>query len=122
MRVSRSAGACCRRSAASLFFDKYLGFKKSAEIILIFAGNTRLYRLYALVSRGGIKIQAVAAGVQVVTAVFAAVRNLNLPVQLYFSRAVVAARYKMELRFHPVSAFVLTFSWAGNRLGFAVPV
>ncbi|MDR0311934.1 MAG: hypothetical protein LBJ21_10140 [Acidobacteriota bacterium] len=119
MRINRPAGYGGRR-AASLLFDKRFGFKKGAEIVFVFAGNARFHRFNALISRRRIKITAIAAGVQVIPAVFAAVNYLNLTCYLYFSRAVVAPRYQVKFCFHP--AAYLEFALFGTGSRFIIPL
>ena len=95
-------------SAASLLFNKDLGFKKSAEIVHTFIGYPHFNRPISLVARRRIKIDAIAAGVQISTAVVALFRNTDFLHQLNFRSAIVAASNQVEFGLDPASSPFLT--------------
>lgn len=84
------------RGAASLLFDQDFGFEKRAEVVLILVGDANLDRLDALVARCRVKIQAVAAGMQICPAILAFIGKLNLVHHLDFHGAVAAPRDQVE--------------------------
>ena len=88
------------------------------EIVGVFVHNADFYGLYAFVARRRVKIQAVAASMQIGAANTALVRDLDLPCDLYLSGAIVAAGYLMETGLDPASR---PFG-AGRRLGALLPL
>ena len=85
-----------RLRAASLFLYQDLGLEKRAHVVRILIGNTHFDGFDAFIPCGGIEIHAVAAGVQVRSAVLAFIGDLNLIHHLDFCRTVVAARHQDE--------------------------
>src|SRR5438552_4171584 len=85
-----------RLRAASLFLYQDLGLEKRAHVVHILIGNTHFDGFDAFIPCGGIEIHAVAAGVQVRSAVLAFIGDLNLIHHLDFCRTVVAARHQDE--------------------------
>jgi hypothetical protein len=82
--------------AASLFLNKDLGFKEAAEIVHTLIGYPHLYGFDALVACRRIKIDAIAASMQISSAFVALVRNANFVHQLNFWGAIVAAGDQVE--------------------------
>jgi len=87
-----------RSSTASLLFNQDLGLEEWAEIVRAFVGHANLDRLPALIARRGIKVEAVAAGVEIRSTVLALVGSLDLIRDLNLRGAVVASCDQMETR------------------------
>ncbi len=85
-----------RRRAASLFLYKDLGLEKRAHVVHILVGNAHFDGFDAFIPRRGIEVHAVAASVQVRSAVLALIGDLNLIRHLDFRRTIVAARHQDE--------------------------
>jgi hypothetical protein len=85
-----------RLRAASLFLYKDLGLEKRAHVVHILVGNAHFDGFDAFIPRRGIEVHAVAAGMQVRSAVLARIGDLNLIHHLDFRRTVVAARHQDE--------------------------
>lgn len=64
--------------ATSLLFDKNLGLEKGTHVVRAFAGYAHFYRLRTFIACGRIKIETVAAGMQICAATLAFVRGSNL--------------------------------------------
>src|SRR5687768_1375976 len=106
------------RGAASLLFDQDFGFEKRAEVIFILVGDANLDLLDALVARRRIKIQAVAAGMQIGPAILAFVGKLNLVHHLDFHGAIAAPRDQVKACLNAArSSF-----WTWRRLEFPCSV
>jgi hypothetical protein len=103
------------RCPAALFFDEDFRLEDRTDVVGALVGHTNLDRLRALVSSGGIEIQAIAAGVEIGATVSAFVCNLDLVLDLNFSRTVVAARDQMKSCLHAASRPLRT----RGRFGFA---
>src|SRR5512144_1248729 len=87
-------------SPAPLLLDQDLGFEQRTDIVGAFVGNANFNWLDALVAGRRIKIQAVAACVQIGATVPAAFGDRNLVGDLDLRGAVVAPRNQMETRFN----------------------
>jgi hypothetical protein len=92
-----------RRRAASLFFHKDLRLEQRAKVIDAFIRDTHFHRFYALVARGRIEVQAIAACMQVRAAILALVCGTDMFHDLNLLRAIVAARNQVEFCFDPSS-------------------
>ena len=96
------------RSAASLLFDQDLGFEQRAKVVFILVGDADLDLLDALVARRWIKIQAVAAGMQIGPAILAFIGKLNLIHHLDFHSAIAAARDQVKARLNATRSALCT--------------
>ena len=88
------------RGSTSLLFNKNFGLKKGTHIVRTFVGHAHFNRLDAFIPSRRVKINAVAARMQIRIAILAFVGNLNLIHHLNFSSAVITARNQMELGFN----------------------
>jgi len=107
-----------RGGPTSLFFDQHLGFEEEAHIVGALVRHAHFNGLDALVACRRVEVKAVAAGMQIRATVPAFVGNLDLLLELDLSRAVVAARDKVETGFYPSSCALR----AWRRLGFLLAV
>ena len=105
-------------NAAAPLFDQHFGFEKGAEIVGALVDHAHLYGLDALIARRGIKIQTIAASVQVGAAIFAGLSKLDLIRNLDLPSTVVAAGDQVKTRLDAASG---SFG-ARRRLGFFLPV
>jgi hypothetical protein len=82
--------------AAANLFNKHLGLEERTDIINALIRHTRFDRLSALVARCWIKIQTVAAGMQIRPAIAAFIRNPDLIHYLNLRGAIITPRDKMK--------------------------
>ena len=88
-------------STTSLLLHQYLRFKERARVVDVLVRNPYRYGFHALVARRRIKVQAVAAGMQVCPAVLAFVCWLDLIHHLDLYCTVAAASDQVKSRLHP---------------------
>jgi hypothetical protein len=104
--------------AASLLFHKNLGFEQRTKIVGAFIDHTNFNRFNAFISRGGIKVQAIPAGMKIRAAMTAFVRDLYLINYLYLRSAVVASRHQMKFGLNSSSRSL----FSRRRFRFSFPV
>jgi hypothetical protein len=87
-------GSC----SAALLLDENFGLKENTQVVCALIGDADLNGLHALIAGRRIKVQAVAAGVQIRAAGLAFICNLNLLHHLDLCGAIVAACDQLKPR------------------------
>ena len=87
-----------RSSTASPLLYQYFRFEKGTQIVHTLVWHSDLCRFGAFIASRRIEVEAVAASVQIRTAVLALLCYMDLIHYLDFRSAVVAAGYQVKLR------------------------